>query len=256
MRAFFFNFMIIFKKVTKNYQTKTVLRDINLEFEPNKTHVFIGSSGSGKTTLLKLLAGLIEPTEGSISINGEILITNQNYLNKLGYVIQEGGLFPHLTCKQNILLAIKNLNFKKDYTETKIKELTELVHLEPYILDKYPTQLSGGQRQRVGLMRALIREPEIILMDEPLGALDPIVRADLQIELKEIFNKLKKTVFFVTHDMNEGAFFGHTITLLDQGQVIQHGAFTELSRNPKSEFVTKFIRSQLSHDLVQELRDS
>ncbi len=246
--------MIQFKKVSQYYKDKAVLRNIDLEFTQNQTHVLIGSSGSGKTTLLKLISGLISPSEGHITIEGHQDLTSPNYLNKLGYVIQEGGLFPHLTAQNNILLALKNHIYSKQEVQKKIEELTDLVHLNPYLLSKYPRELSGGQRQRVGLMRALIKNPDIILMDEPLGALDPIVRAELQIELKEIFNKLNKTVFFVTHDMNEGAFFGHTITLLDNGEVIQHGSFQKLVNKPNTPFVTKFIRSQLSHDLVQQVR--
>ncbi len=245
--------MIQFNKIAKIYNRKYVLKDINLSFKKNKTHVFIGSSGSGKTTLLKLLAGIITPDQGELQVFGHEDLRSKDYLSKLGYVVQEGGLFPHLSARKNILLSLKNSPMKPKEKNEALIHFTRLVHLNEYLLDKYPHELSGGQKQRVGLIRALIRNPEILLLDEPLGALDPIVRADLQTELKDIFQSLNKTVFFVTHDMNEGAFFGDSITLLDNGLVIQNGTFEELVRKPKNDFVTKFIKSQLSHRLVQEL---
>jgi osmoprotectant transport system ATP-binding protein len=161
-------------------------------------------------------------------------------------MIQEGGLFPHLTALDNITLISKILKWSKDKIHSRIQQLTEMTHFPTQALKRYPTQLSGGQRQRVGLMRALMLNPEFLLLDEPLGALDPIIRRDLQQELREIFTKLKKTVVIVTHDLGEAGFLGDTIALLRSGQVIQHGTLSDLVYKPHSEFVTEFISAQRS----------
>jgi osmoprotectant transport system ATP-binding protein len=238
--------MINISDVTKHYDRKMVLNHVSIRFEQEKTHVLLGSSGSGKSTLLRLIMGLIPFTEGSISINGEMMnISNQQQLvRKMGYVIQDGGLFPHLTVRNNVTLSARTLGWDKEKIRTRLEDLLSLVEFDPLLLNKFPQHLSGGQKQRVGLMRALFLNPEILLLDEPLGALDPIVRASLQSQLKDIFNRLKKTVVIVTHDIGEAAFFGHTITLMSEGRIVQHGTFQDLVSHPKDPFVTEFINAQ------------
>ncbi len=238
--------MILIKDLSKNYATRTVLRPVNLKLAQGETHVLIGSSGSGKSTLLRLLCGLIEATTGNVKIDQDD-VTPKNQLQlaaKIGYVIQEGGLFPHLTSRENVVLAAKTLGWSKSKIAARLIELAHLVQLEESLLARYPKELSGGQRQRVALMRALMLDPPLLLLDEPLGALDPLVRSDLQKELKRIFIHVKKTVVMVTHDVGEAAFFGHTISLFHDGYLVQHGEFSSFVKKPASEFVTRFIRAQ------------
>lgn len=247
--------MIKCHKINKSFGDKQVLSHIDLELDKAKTHVFIGTSGSGKTTLLKVIAGLIAPSSGSIESFGfrDKELKSPDYINQMGYVIQEGGLFPHLSSEQNIFLALKNSKKEKAELLSRYHELLDMVHLTKTQMKKFPHELSGGQRQRVGLVRALIKRPNLLLMDEPLGALDPLVRLDLQNELKEIFEMIKTTVVMVTHDINEAVFFGHTMTLLSQGEIIQHGGFQEFVHKPETGFVTNFIKAQTSEHLVREL---
>lgn len=239
--------MIDIRNVEKKYGPVTALSPVNLQLARGKTHVFLGSSGSGKSTLLRLMSGLMAPTSGEIIIDGEKVSTDrQRHLaGKIGYVIQEGGLFPHLSARDNIGLQARTQGWSQEKTSMRISQLAELVQLEQTLLEQFPKQLSGGQRQRVALMRALMLDPSLLLLDEPLGALDPLVRADLQQELKTIFNQVKKTVILVTHDINEGAYFGHSISLFHNGQLVQHGTFQDLVTAPTSGFVTKFIRAQV-----------
>ncbi|OYZ24082.1 MAG: hypothetical protein B7Y39_02470 [Bdellovibrio sp. 28-41-41] len=249
--------MILIKDVSKKFENSLALDKTNLPLAEKQTHVFWGSSGSGKTTLLRLIAGLIEVTSGEIWIESQKISTSiqKQLAAKIGYVIQEGGLFPHLNAWQNIALAGLPRAWDAHQTSARINELAELVQLEIPLLTQFPAQLSGGQRQRVALMRALLLDPPIILLDEPLGALDPLVRSELQKELKRIFNKLNKTVVFVTHDIGEGAFFGHTISLFHEGSLVQHGNFRSFIEHPKNEFVTKFITAQIPPpELLSALR--
>jgi osmoprotectant transport system ATP-binding protein len=162
----------------------------------------------------------------------------------MGYVIQDGGLFPHLTAAGNVTLLARHLGWGPAKLGERLRELAELTRLSPAQLDRYPAQLSGGQRQRVGLMRALMLEPDLLLMDEPLGALDPMVRAQLQADLKGIFRQLKKTVLLVTHDMGEAAYLGDEIALMREGRIVQRGGFEELLARPAEPFVSEFIRAQ------------
>jgi osmoprotectant transport system ATP-binding protein len=164
----------------------------------------------------------------------------------MGYVIQEGGLFPHLTAYGNITLMARYLDWSADRIRERVAELTELSRFPSDSLSRYPLQLSGGQRQRVSLMRSLMLDPEVLLMDEPLGSLDPMIRADLQEDLKRIFQTLKKTVVLVTHDMGEAGFFGDTIILLREGKIVQSGRLIELVNSPADPFVTQFINAQRS----------
>jgi osmoprotectant transport system ATP-binding protein len=237
--------MISVKNVSKYYAGKAVLKNINLQLSFGETHVFLGSSGSGKSTLLRLITGLIKPDEGQIELTNLDTSNSKHLASNIAYVIQEGGLFPHLTASENVILAAKLAGWKTERIKSRVTELCKLVQLSENLLSQYPKQLSGGQRQRIALMRALMLDPPLIMLDEPLGALDPLVRSELQRELKQIFNYLKKTVILVTHDIGEGAFFGHTVSLFNEGKLIQHGNFKSFIKNPASDFVTRFIKAQV-----------
>lgn len=238
--------MIVLRGVSKSFKNQKVLESISLELQEGQTHVLIGLSGSGKSTLLRMIMGLIPCDKGQIEINKEVLSeTNRETLvKKMGYVIQDGGLFPHFTARENVTLMAKLMKWPREQISDRLKELTQLVGLKDSVLDQFPRELSGGQKQRVALLRALLPNPPLLLLDEPLGALDPIVRANLQEELKAIFNQLRKTVIIVTHDMSEAAYFGHTITLFNKGRIEQHGPMESFVKAPNSPFVREFIQAQ------------
>jgi osmoprotectant transport system ATP-binding protein len=232
--------------VSKRYADATALHATNLSVERGKTTVLIGPSGCGKSTLLRLIIRLIEPDSGSVEFNGE-LITSEiigNLRRRIGYVIQEGGLFPHLTARANVLLMAHHIGKSEEEMQNRLVELCELTRFPGNLLSRYPVELSGGQRQRVGLMRALMLSPELLLLDEPLGALDPLVRASLQTDLKEIFVRLQQTVLFVTHDLAEAIYFGDEIVLMNDGRVVQKGSITDLREKPADPFVLEFINAQ------------
>src|SRR5881227_2637845 len=238
--------LVKFEDVCKRYGDAIALHPTNLSVESGKTTVLIGPSGCGKSTLLRLIIRLIEPDSGSIKFNGEpITAENINVLRRrIGYVIQEGGLFPHLTARANVLLMARHIGNPQDETQNRLVELCELTRFSVNLLSRYPVELSGGQRQRVGLMRALMLSPELLLLDEPLGALDPLVRASLQKDLKEIFARLQQTVLFVTHDLAEATYFGDDIVLMKEGRIIQRGSATVLRDQPTDPFVSEFINAQ------------
>jgi osmoprotectant transport system ATP-binding protein len=238
--------MIKLSSVSKKFGTTVALHETNLDVSAGKTTVLIGPSGCGKSTILRLIIGLLEPTSGTIEIDGD-RVTPTNILplrRRIGYVIQEGGLFAHLTARQNILLMAKHLKQPTERVETRLHELCELTHFPENGLPRYPVELSGGQRQRVSLMRALMLQPAVLLLDEPLGALDPMVRARLQDELKEIFKRLQQTIVMVTHDMAEAGFFADCIVLLNEGRIVQSGTLDDLRTRPASNFVREFLRAQ------------
>jgi len=240
--------MIAVENVSKTYGSQTALLQTDLQFAHGKTTVLIGPSGCGKSTLLRLMVGLILPDTGQVILNNQPL-TPQNVetrRHEIGYVIQDGGLFPHLTAAQNVCLLAKFLGRSQTDIVQRMGELASLVQLPPESLSRYPTNLSGGQRQRVGLMRALMLDPPLLLLDEPLGALDPITRSELQAQLKEIFARLNKTVVLVTHDMGEAAYFGDTIVLMRSGKIVQMGTLDDLLQRPSEPYVTDFIRAQRS----------
>ena len=240
--------MIQLKNVSKNYGSVVALCPTDLSIEKGKVTTLIGPSGCGKSTILRLINGLILPTLGIIEFEGQI-ISPHNILEirrRTGYVIQDGGLFPHLTASQNVLLMPKELKQSQTETQQRLEELCQLTDFPPDLLNNFPGELSGGQRQRVSLMRALILDPDVLLLDEPLGALDPIVRSSLQQELKDIFQSLGKTVILVTHDLHEAAYLGDVLVLLKSGQVMQQGTLEQLKNQPTDTFVTKFITSQRS----------
>jgi osmoprotectant transport system ATP-binding protein len=238
--------MIELKNISKSYGGHTILAQMDLAIAPGRTTVLIGPSGCGKSTLLRLMIGLARPDTGTVLIEGQVL-NDDNVLTVrrgLGYVIQDGGLFPHLTARDNVSLMARYLGWDRERIDKRLAELTELTQFPTNGLDRYPGQLSGGQRQRVSLMRALILDPKVILLDEPLGALDPMVRAELQADLRKIFRSLEKTVVMVTHDMAEAGWFGHEILLLRDGQIIQRGTLSALINAPADPFVTRFVGAQ------------
>lgn len=233
---------------SKSFGTTEALLPCHLDIAPHKNTVFIGPSGCGKSTVLRLMIGLLRPDEGEVLVRGTSL-TKQNIRkmrHHMGYVIQEGGLFPHLSARENIVLLARHLGWSVEKISSRLKELLELVRLPEKLIERYPLELSGGQRQRISLMRALMLDPQILLLDEPLGALDPMIRFDLQEDLRRIFTSLRKTVLMVTHDMGEAYFFGDEIVLMRDGAVIQKGPFSDLANAPSEPFVTEFIRAQRS----------
>lgn len=239
--------MISAKNISKTYDKK-VLNNVSLRVSSGKITSLIGPSGCGKSTLLRIIMGLIHADSGEVHIN-KTKLTERNILQmrrKMGYVIQEGGLFPHLSARQNLTLVTDYLKWDKTKEEKRISELCELTNIAPSILDRKPEYLSGGQAQRISLMRALMLDPEFILMDEPLGSIDPLVRHELQNDLKEIFESLNKTVLLVTHDLSEAAYLGDSIALMQTGKIIQEGTIRELIEHPASDFVKKFVNAQRS----------
>lgn len=238
--------MLVLSEVSKHYSNTAALEPTSLQISAGETVVLIGPSGCGKSTLLRLIAGLITSDSGSISFEG-ITVAPDNILQlrqRMGYVIQEGGLFPHLTVRDNVTVMAQYLRRNNNWIDSRLMELANLVQLPLDMMARYPAELSGGQRQRVSLMRALMLDPDLLLLDEPLGALDPMIRYELQQELKNIFDRLKKTVVLVTHDIAEAAFFGDTLVLMRDGAVLQAGPFKALARTPADPFVEQFITAQ------------
>lgn len=240
--------MIQLRGISKRYRDHQAVQETDLCIASGQTTVLIGPSGCGKSTLLRMIVGLIAPDTGEVLFDGVPLSrTNlREVRRRMGYVIQDGGLFPHLTAKQNVELLARHVGWDARQRQERLRELAELTHLRPALWDRYPGQLSGGERQRVSLMRALMLDPAVLLLDEPLGALDPMIRYELQAELKEIFARLRKTVVLVTHDMGEAAFLGDHLLLLRAGRIVQQGTAVELIQQPSDPFVTTFIQAQRS----------
>lgn len=236
--------MIEFKGTNKIFKNNIVLYDINLKLEEGNIIVFVGPSGCGKTTTVKMINRLIKPTSGQVLINGED-ISNKNVIElrrNIGYVIQQTGLFPHMTIKENIGIVAKMQKMNSQEIEEKTKELMEMVGLDyEKFANRYPAELSGGQQQRVGIARALITNPDIILMDEPFSALDPITRSQLQDELLNIQTQFKKTIIFVTHDMDEAIKIADKICIMGKGRIIQYDDPETILKNPANEFVSDFV---------------
>ncbi|HYR23817.1 MAG TPA: ATP-binding cassette domain-containing protein [Chthoniobacterales bacterium] len=232
--------------VSKTFGDAAAVHAVDLSVEGGKTTVLIGPSGCGKSTLLRLIIGLLEPDRGEIQFDGTQLRADKIDIvrRRIGYVIQEGGLFPHLTARGNILLMARHLGRAENEMRARLSELSALTRFPENLLDRYPLELSGGQRQRVSLMRALMLSPELLLLDEPLGALDPLVRAALQKDLKEIFARLRQTALLVTHDLAEAAYLGDKIVLMNEGRIVQQGSLADLQQNPASNFVSEFINAQ------------
>jgi osmoprotectant transport system ATP-binding protein len=238
--------LIALTDVTKRFGARPAVDRVTLTVEAGTTHVLLGGSGSGKSTLLRLVLGLLWPDAGQVTVDG-LRVTpaaRAEIHRRAGHVVQEGALYPHLSAARNVLLPARARGWPAERMEPRLAALAELVDPERSVLDRYPAELSGGQRQRVGLMRALVLDPPVLLLDEPLGALDPVTRAELQVQLVRIFRELRKTVLLVTHDVREAFVFGATITLLDAGRVVQQGRFEDLARRPATPLVTEFLRAQ------------
>jgi osmoprotectant transport system ATP-binding protein len=238
--------VITLENVSKAYGARAVLAPIALVPGPGRTTVLLGPSGCGKSTLLRLMVGLIPPDSGRVLFDGqEVTPANVDEIrHRIGYVIQEGGLFPHLDAVGNIALLARYLGRDRAWIEGRLSELGSLVRIPRELLQRYPRELSGGERQRVALMRALMLDPQVLLLDEPLAALDAITRRELQSELKEVFARLGKTVVLVTHDLHEAAWFGDEIVLMRAGRVVQRGRLEDLLAHPAEPFVTEFVHAQ------------
>ena len=238
--------MLALQNIHKTFEGKPVLADVSLTIPKGATHALIGSSGSGKTTLLRITLGLIPLDLGYVKIKDQALSSFSpiEWADRIGYVPQEGGLFPHINAFQNVSLMAMLRGWNRPRIATRVEELRKLVGLDAALLDRFPFELSGGQQQRVAIMRAAMMDPEVLLLDEPMAALDPLIRRSLQQELKSIFQRLGKTVLLVTHDLGEAVFLADQMTLLHEGTVVQSGAYGELLRQPKDPFVTAFINAQ------------
>jgi len=234
------------ESVSKRFGATAALAPIDLEIASGRTTVLLGPSGCGKTTLLRLMIGLIAPDAGRVIFDGTTLAPdNVRALRaRMGYVVQDGGLFPHLNARDNVTLMARHLGWARERMEARLRELAELVRLPAALLERHPIAMSGGQRQRVGLMRALMLQPELLLLDEPLGALDPLVRAELQDDLAAVFAAVGTSVVLVTHDLSEAALLGHTLVLLQEGRIVQQGTAQDLLRRPADPFVSRFVSAQ------------
>lgn len=236
--------MIEFQHVTKVYKGgKIAVEDVNVSFEKGEFICFIGTSGSGKTTCMRMINRMNEPTEGKILIDGQDIqsLNPVELRRKIGYVIQSIGLMPHMTIRDNITLVQKLLKVRDEERNKTAEKMIDLVELPREMLDRYPSELSGGQQQRIGVVRALAADQDIILMDEPFGALDPITRDALQDLVKDLQERLGKTIVFVTHDMDEALKLANRIVIMSGGKVIQFGTPDEILRNPANEFVEELI---------------
>jgi osmoprotectant transport system ATP-binding protein len=238
--------MLALQNIHKNFEGRPVLTDVSLTVPKGATHALIGSSGSGKTTLLRITLGLIPFDKGYVKINDQALLSFSpvEWADRIGYVPQDGGLFPHFTGHHNVSLIANLRGWSKSRIEARVEELRGLVELGEDILGRFPHEMSGGQQQRVAIMRAAMMDPAVMLLDEPMAALDPLIRRTLQQELKSIFQRLGKTVLLVTHDLGEAVFLADQITLLHEGKVVQSGTYAELLHHPADAFVTSFINAQ------------
>jgi len=237
--------MIEFTAVTKEFPDGTrAVEDFTLVIPSRKTTVFVGSSGCGKTTLLRMINRMVEPTGGEIAIDGESILDRDavKLRRSIGYVMQNSGLMPHFTVVDNVATVPVLSGVPKKKARADALALLDTVGLDRSLAKRYPSQLSGGQQQRVGVARGLAADPNILLMDEPFGAVDPIVRADLQQELIRLQRELGKTVVFVTHDIDEAFLLGDQVVILQKGaKIAQVGSPSEIIENPADDFVASFI---------------
>jgi osmoprotectant transport system ATP-binding protein len=238
--------MLKLQNIEKSFEGKPVLSDVNLTVPQGATHALIGSSGSGKTTLLRITLGLIPFDKGYVKIDDHALLsfTPIQWADRIGYVPQDGGLFPHITGFRNVSLIATLRGWGAQKIAARVEELRKLVDLDPAVLGSFPFEMSGGQQQRVAIMRAAMMDPAVMLLDEPMAALDPLIRRSLQRELKSIFQRLGKTVLLVTHDLGEAVYLAEAITLLHEGRVVQSGTYRDLLKHPADPFVTQFINAQ------------
>lgn len=249
--------MIKVENITKRFKNRTVLKSISFQIEKGEFVSIIGPSGCGKTTLLKMINRLIKPTSGKIYINGENIYDKDpiTLRRNMGYVIQQNGLFPHMTIKDNIEIIPKLEKKKSDEIYKRTIELMNMVDLNPdEYLNRYPSELSGGEQQRIGVARAFANDTDIVLMDEPFSALDPITRADLQNELLNLQSKLNKTIVFVTHDMDEALKLSNKICLMKDGEIIQFDKPEKILKEPENEYVESFVGKNRIWDNPEYIR--
>jgi osmoprotectant transport system ATP-binding protein len=238
--------MFSLARVTRGFDGVALFEDLDLDIAAGRTTVLIGPSGCGKSTLMRLLLGLLWPESGEVRFDGAALSPAKvlTLRRRMGYVIQGGGLFPHYTARANAALMARHMGWPRARIAARLAELAGLTRFPADALDRYPAQLSGGQRQRVALMRALMLDPDVLLLDEPFAALDPMVRHRLQTELREVFRALAKTVVMVTHDLGEAGYFGDDIVLLRDGRMVQRGTIRDLVERPAEPFVEAFVSAQ------------
>ena len=234
--------LLALRDAVKRHARDAEIGPVSLAVRPGETVALIGPSGSGKSTILKLLLGLLAPDAGEVLLGGTPLDARDPAVRRrFGYVVQGGGLFPHLTGAENVALVPRHVGWPPARIARRLSELAALARFPEAALARFPSELSGGQAQRVGLMRALALDPDVLLLDEPLGALDPITRAELQDDLRRAFADLRKAVVLVTHDLAEAAFFARRLVLLRDGRVLQEGSLADLVRAPADAFVTRFV---------------
>ena len=235
--------VLVLRDVARSFGGQPAVRRLSLDVSRGRTTVLLGESGSGKSTLLRLMAGLLAPDSGEILLEGTAVTprTGSALRRRMGFGLQSGGLFPHLTAADNVTLLARALRRPAEWRAGRLAELGALVKLEPELLARWPAQLSGGQRQRVSLMRALFLVPAVVLLDEPLGALDPVTRGELQGELVRVFRALGTTVVLVTHDLDEAAKLGDRVALMREGALVQLGPLEELAAHPADPWVARFL---------------
>ena len=238
--------LLVLDRVSKSFDGQAAVQDISLVLPAGGCCALIGPSGCGKSTLLRLITGLLRPDSGTVFFDGTAVVTQnlKAVRRRTGYVIQDGGLFPHMTAIDNVTLMAAYLRWQPQRIRARVEELAQLVRLDPALLRRYPAQLSGGQRQRVGLMRGLMLDPELLLLDEPFAALDPLIRYELQQDMKAVITQLHKTVLLVSHDMGEAAYLAEHLVLLRAGSVVQAGSYQDLEAHPATDYVTRFLRTQ------------
>ena len=234
---------VVLDGVTKSFGARKVLRATSLTIADGQRVALVGPSGCGKSTLIRMIVGVIVPDGGRVKLD-DATVTPAVARHRIGYVIQDGGLFPHLSAKDNVTLVARLDGWDEARANARVAELSELARLPATLLARLPRELSGGERQRVGIMRALMLDPSVLLLDEPLGALDPVVRAKLQEDLRTAFATLKKTVVLVTHDMAEAAYLADEIAVLHEGEIVQRGTMRALVDTPAHAFVKELIGAQ------------
>jgi osmoprotectant transport system ATP-binding protein len=235
--------MIEFDGIEKSYAGQRVLGPLSLTIPQGALCVLVGPSGCGKSTTLKMINALIVPDGGSVRVNGTAVQTRapEELRRGIGYVIQSGGLFPHWRVRDNIAAVPRLLRWDEARVAHRVNEVADIAAIDPALLDRYPHQLSGGQQQRIGVARALAADPEMILMDEPFGALDPVTRAALQRELARLHSNTGKTIVLVTHDMDEALALGTMIVVMQAGEIAQSGTPAEILSHPSNDFVRDFV---------------
>ncbi|MDR3906367.1 betaine/proline/choline family ABC transporter ATP-binding protein [Evtepia sp.] len=251
--------MIEFRHVSKDFHGKVVLSDISMEIPTGELTVLIGPSGCGKTTTLKMINRLLSPSSGEIWIDGKNIETldKVQLRRRIGYVIQQGGLFPHMTIRENIEIIARLAKGDPQAISRKTDQLMEMVDLDPAeYLDRYPTELSGGQQQRIGVIRALANDPEVVLFDEPFSALDPVTRSSLQDELVSMHEKMRKTMVFVTHDMDEAIKIADRICIMRNGHILQFDTPEQILKHPADDFIASFVGTERIWDSPEFIRVS